>query len=80
MGADGKPSPPGLIPALEQSLDNRTWLVGTADDVGEQILAYSEELGGLENLIIFPNMPGDSYARTGEQLTRFAEAVLPKLR
>jgi alkanesulfonate monooxygenase SsuD/methylene tetrahydromethanopterin reductase-like flavin-dependent oxidoreductase (luciferase family) len=80
MGEDGKPSPPGLIPTLEQSLDNRTWLVGTADDVGEQILAYSEELGGLENLIIFPNMPGDSYTRTGEQLTRFAEEVLPKLR
>lgn len=51
----------------------------TADDVGEQILAYKQELGGLENLIIFPNMPGDPYSRTAEQLTRFAEEVLPKL-
>lgn len=79
MGEDGKPSPPGLIPTLEQSLDNRTWVVGTADDVAEQILQYSEELGGVENLVIFPNMPGDAYSRTAEQLTRFAEEVLPKL-
>ena len=79
MGDDGKPSPPGLIPTLEQSIANRTWLVGTGDDVAEQIADYAERLGGVENLVIFPNMPGDPYARTTEQLHRFAEEVLPKL-
>ncbi len=79
MGPDGKPSPPGLIPTLEDSLENRTWLVGTADDVVEQIQAYDEELGGLENLTIFPNMPGDAYSRTAEQLERFAADVMPKI-
>ncbi len=79
MGPDGRPSPPGLIPTLEQSIENKTWLVGTADDIVEELAFYDEALGGLENLVIFPNMPGDSYARTAEQLTRFAEEVLPKL-
>lgn len=79
MGDDGKPSPAGLIPTLEDSMANKTWLVGTADDVIEGIEFYKEQLGGLENLVIFPNMPGDKYSQTAEQLTRFAEEVTPKI-
>ena len=79
MGPDGKASPAGLIPTLEESIENKTWIVGTGDDVAAEIGFYAEMLGGLENLVIFPNMPGDPYARTAEQLTRFAEEVLPKL-
>lgn len=79
MGPDGGPSPAGLIPTLEESIENKTWLVGTADDVIEGIEFYKESLGGLENLTIFPNMPGDAYTKTSEQLTRFAEEVLPHL-
>ena len=79
MGEDGKPMAAGMIPTLEQSIENKTWLVGTADDVAEEIHFYREELGGLEDLVIFPNMPGDPYTKTAEQLTRFAEEVLPKL-
>lgn len=78
-GEDGKPMAAGAIPTLEQSLEAKTWIVGTADDVAEEIAFYAESLGGLENLVIFPNMPGDRYATTAEQLTRFAEEVLPKL-
>jgi len=29
--------------------------------------------------VIFPAMPGDSYARVQEQMTRFAREVLPLL-
>jgi alkanesulfonate monooxygenase SsuD/methylene tetrahydromethanopterin reductase-like flavin-dependent oxidoreductase (luciferase family) len=79
MGDDGRPAPPGLIPTLEESIEHKTWLVGTADDVAEGLAFYAEQFGGLENLTIFPNMPGDSYAQTQEQMTRFAEEVLPKL-
>ena len=79
MGEDGKPSPPGLIPTLEDSMDRqRTWAVGTADDVAETIAMYQDELG-LENLIIFPAMPGDSYNKVDEQLHRLAQDVLPKV-
>ena len=68
-----------LIPTLEECLDNRTWLVGTAEDVAEGIDAYRHELGGLSELCLFPNMPGDPYELTGEQLARYAEEVRPLL-
>jgi alkanesulfonate monooxygenase SsuD/methylene tetrahydromethanopterin reductase-like flavin-dependent oxidoreductase (luciferase family) len=51
--------------------------VGSADDVGEQIEWYRDLLG-VENLMLFPMMPGDSYASGTEQLHRLAEDVLPK--
>ena len=79
MGPDGKPSPPGLIPSLEESLENRTWICGSADDVAEGIAAYAEELGGLENLVLFPAMLGDRYDDVAEQLERIANDVLPQL-
>lgn len=79
MGPDGKPAPSGMTPTLEESIENKTFLVGTADDILEEIAFYDELLGGLENLVIFPNLSGDSYARTNEQLQRFAEEVMPQL-
>ena len=78
MGADGKPSPSGLIPTLEESIDQKTWIVGTADEVAEQI-AWYDDLLGLDNLLLFPAMPGDRYDDTEEQLQRLAEGVLPQL-
>ena len=77
-GADGQPAPAGLIPTLEESLANRTWIVGTAEQVAEGIDAYRQELS-LQELCIFPNFSGDSYAKTDEQLTRYAELVRPLL-
>jgi alkanesulfonate monooxygenase SsuD/methylene tetrahydromethanopterin reductase-like flavin-dependent oxidoreductase (luciferase family) len=79
MGPDGKPASPGLIPTLEESIENRTWIVGTADHVAEQLAWYRDHLGGLENLLFFPAMPGDSYAKVDEQLQRLSETVMPKL-
>jgi len=38
-----------------------------------------DDLLGLTDLVIFPAMPGDSYARANEQMTRFAREVLPLL-
>ena len=79
MGPDGKPAQAGLIPTLDESIDNKVWLVGTADEVAESIAWYRDHLGGLEDLVVFPSMPGDSYAKTAEQLHRLAEDVLPQL-
>ena len=75
-GPDGKPQVLGYIPTLEESMEQKIWLVGTADDVGEQIEWY-QELLGLENLLLFPMMPGDSYPVAEEQLHRLAADVLP---
>ncbi len=79
MGPDGKPAQAGLIPTLEESLENKVWVIGTADDVAEQIDWYREYLGGVEDLVLFPAMPGDPYAKVDEQLGRLAEEVLPQL-
>jgi alkanesulfonate monooxygenase SsuD/methylene tetrahydromethanopterin reductase-like flavin-dependent oxidoreductase (luciferase family) len=79
MGEDGKPAPPGLIPTLEESMENRTWIVGRPEDVAAGIDAYKQELGGLADLCLFPNFPGDPYAKTEEQLIRYAEQVRPLL-
>jgi alkanesulfonate monooxygenase SsuD/methylene tetrahydromethanopterin reductase-like flavin-dependent oxidoreductase (luciferase family) len=76
MGPDGKPAKPGLIPTLEESIDHKTWVVGTAEEVAETISWFDDQIG-LENLLIFPAMPGDSYADTAEQVQRISEGVLP---
>ena len=78
MGPDGKPSKPGLIPTLEESIEQKTWIVGSADEVAEQIAWYDEQLG-LENLMLFPAMPGDAYGKVEEQLERLSSDVLPQL-
>ena len=74
MGDDGKPAAPGLIPTLEQSIENRTWIVGSPEQVAEGIARYRDELA-LQDLCLFPNFSGDSYDKTDEQLTRYAEQV-----
>ncbi len=79
MGEDGKPAKSGLIPTLDQSLENRTFVIGSPEDVAAGIDYYRQLLGGLEDLVIFPNLPGDTYAETEEQISRFAEEVLPLL-
>jgi len=78
MGTDGKPAPPGLIPTLEQSVAQKSCLVGTPTDVAETINWYDEQIG-LENLVLFPAMPGDPYEDIQEQLHLISEEVLPLL-
>ena len=76
MGEDGRPAKAGLIPTLEDSMSQKTWLVGTAEQVAETICWYDEQLG-LENLMLFPAMPGDPYEQVEEQLERLAAEVVP---
>ena len=78
MGPDGKPAKPGLIPTLEESIDQKISLVGTGEEVAEAINWYDEQIG-LENLLLFPAMPGDPYEEVEEHLHRLAEEVLPLL-
>jgi alkanesulfonate monooxygenase SsuD/methylene tetrahydromethanopterin reductase-like flavin-dependent oxidoreductase (luciferase family) len=73
---DGMPASPGFIPTLEQSVAQGVWAVGTATDVAQVIDQYRQELA-LTDLVLFPAMPGDSFDRTREQLTRIAQDVIP---
>ena len=78
MGADGKPSPPGLIPTLDESIENKTILVGTPADVAAEV-QFLKDLLGFEHLTIFPHLLGDSYKQADEQMARFREEVQPLL-
>ena len=76
MGEDGKPAKPGLIPTLDESLENKTILLGTPEQVAEGVQFYRDLLG-LDRLTIFPHLLGDSYAKADEQMARFMEEVVP---
>jgi alkanesulfonate monooxygenase SsuD/methylene tetrahydromethanopterin reductase-like flavin-dependent oxidoreductase (luciferase family) len=78
MGPDGRPAAPGLIPTLAESLENKTILLGTPDDVAEGVQFYRDLLG-VEHLTIFPHLLGDPYKKANEQMTRFMEEVVPLL-
>ena len=79
MGEDGRPVKPGLIPTLEESMQQRTILLGTPDDVAAQVQDYKDLLG-LENLTLFPHLIGDTYSKATEQMARFMEEVVPLVR
>lgn len=78
MGDDGKPAKPGLIPDLETSIEQKTILLGTAEDVAEGVRFY-QDLLGVEHLTIFPHLLGDPYVKADEQMARFQEEVVPLL-
>ncbi len=78
MGPDGKPSPAGLIPTLDESIENKTMLVGTAEDVAAEV-QFLKDLLGFEYLTLFPHHLGDSYKKADEQMARFTEEVMPLL-
>ena len=76
MGADGRPVAPGLIPTLEQSIEQSTMLVGTPEGVAAQVQDFRDLLG-VESLTIFPHLLGDPYSKAEEQMERFMSEVLP---
>jgi hypothetical protein len=78
MGPDGKPAKPGLIPTLDESIENKTILVGPPEKVAEEISFYRDLLG-LEYLTLFPHLLGDPYKKADEQMARFVDEVLPLL-
>ncbi|MEZ5258396.1 MAG: LLM class flavin-dependent oxidoreductase [Ilumatobacteraceae bacterium] len=59
---DGHPAPMGTIPTLEQSLEQKTWLIGTAEEVAEG-LQFWKDLVGLEDVVVFPQFPGTPTTR-----------------
>jgi alkanesulfonate monooxygenase SsuD/methylene tetrahydromethanopterin reductase-like flavin-dependent oxidoreductase (luciferase family) len=76
MGEDGKPAKPGLIPTLEESIENKTILVGSPEEVAEGVQFY-RDLVGVEHLVLFPHLIGDPYAKADEQMERFIKEVAP---
>ena len=74
--ADGRPAAPGLIPSLEESMAQRTILVGTSEEVAAGVQDFRDLLG-VEHLTIFPHLIGDPYGKAVEQMARFVGDVVP---
>ena len=75
---DGKPWVYGRIPSLSESIAQGAWLVGTADEVAEDIRGLQRDLG-LEYLTIFPHFPGMVRQQAIEQMERFSADIKPRL-
>jgi alkanesulfonate monooxygenase SsuD/methylene tetrahydromethanopterin reductase-like flavin-dependent oxidoreductase (luciferase family) len=68
----------GRIPTLAESIQQGAWLVGTADQVGEDLAGLQRDLH-LEYISIFPHFPGMVREQAIEQMERFAHDVMPRL-
>jgi alkanesulfonate monooxygenase SsuD/methylene tetrahydromethanopterin reductase-like flavin-dependent oxidoreductase (luciferase family) len=77
-GEDGKPVGPGLIPTLEQSVDQKVWIVGSPEEVAEGVEFYRQLLD-LRYVAIIPQFPGETYEQADGQMTRYVEEVMPLL-
>jgi alkanesulfonate monooxygenase SsuD/methylene tetrahydromethanopterin reductase-like flavin-dependent oxidoreductase (luciferase family) len=63
---------------LEETLEQGAWLVGTPDEVRDELLSLNDELR-LEYLTIFAHWPGMTRSDTLAQLEQFHTAVMPAL-
>jgi alkanesulfonate monooxygenase SsuD/methylene tetrahydromethanopterin reductase-like flavin-dependent oxidoreductase (luciferase family) len=68
----------GHIPTLEDSIAGGGWVVGTADEVREQILHHAETFG-LEYLVVELEFPGMGRKAVSDQIERFVTHVMPYL-
>lgn len=78
MGEDGRPAAPGLVPSLEQSMEQKAWIIGTPEIVAEGIDFHRRQLGA-DGFIIFPQFAGEPFSLAQEQLHRFWDEVVPLL-
>ena len=58
--------------------DTRRWPRGNRSHELERIFGLDPRQ--LQELCIFPHLPGDSYDKTAKQLSRFASEVMPLFR
>jgi alkanesulfonate monooxygenase SsuD/methylene tetrahydromethanopterin reductase-like flavin-dependent oxidoreductase (luciferase family) len=64
--------------SLEESMEQGSYLVGTADTVRNEFARLCEELS-VQYLTIFPHFPGMTQRDTLDQLDRFSRDVMPAL-
>jgi alkanesulfonate monooxygenase SsuD/methylene tetrahydromethanopterin reductase-like flavin-dependent oxidoreductase (luciferase family) len=78
LDENGKSWPNSRLPSLEESMAQGPWVVGTADEVCENLAELQAELG-IEYLTIFPHYPGMVREQVIDQLERFMTGVAPTL-
>jgi alkanesulfonate monooxygenase SsuD/methylene tetrahydromethanopterin reductase-like flavin-dependent oxidoreductase (luciferase family) len=75
---NGQPLPSDAT--VEQYIDAGLMFVGTPDDVYDQIRQFYGEVGGFGNLLMMGQAGTLDHAETADNLTVFANEVLPRLR
>ena len=65
------------LPTMEDVVEQQAWLVGTAEQVTEKIMAIQERYPGLEHMHVGCNRMGAPLEVMLEQLQRFGEGVMP---
>jgi alkanesulfonate monooxygenase SsuD/methylene tetrahydromethanopterin reductase-like flavin-dependent oxidoreductase (luciferase family) len=72
----GTPGAPAGVPAIEEGLRQKAWLVGTADSITARLRELQDEYPGLEDIVLhWPEGMGASEWKA--QLRRFAAEVMP---
>ena len=67
------------LPTLEQGVEGGSWLIGTPEQVTEQLMSIQKQYPGLEEINV--GMPvGTPQSVIIEQLEQFAEEVMPAFR
>ena len=67
------------LPTLEQAVEGGSWLMGTPEQVTEQLMAIQKQYPGLEEINV--GMPvGTPQSVIIEQLEQFAEEVMPEFK
>ena len=56
MGDDGKPGAARADPTLEESVEQKVWIIGSAEEVAEGIAEFRDALS-LRYLTVFPHFP-----------------------
>jgi hypothetical protein len=75
----GTPGAPARLPTIHDGVQQRAWLCGPPSQVIERIKAFEARYPGLDHMMIHwaEGMPPKEFK---EQLTWFAEEVMPALK
>lgn len=65
-------------PTLEESMARQVMAIGSVDDVVDTLGMYRDLLG-LEQIVLFPDLPGLTREQLDEQLHLIADEVMPRL-
>jgi hypothetical protein len=60
-------------------VEQKVWVIGSPEEVAEGVDFYRQALS-LRSLVVVPQFPGETYKQADEQMTRFAEEVMPLLK
>jgi hypothetical protein len=72
----GTPGAPSRVPTIEEGVEQKVWMCGPAEEFVARLRELEQQYPGLEDIVIqWPE--GMPWAEYKDQLTRFAQEVMP---